>query len=468
MRTKYLSLVCVGMVLFSCSRNASVNQKQSQIVTQDSVKETINQEMPAQEVPMRLLDKLGELYGDNPPGVTGFSVKSKNCPDFIGGVYINDQDTLVIQIRGDSATVRKQLEEALQSKEFIVEPAGAYTQKELNVIQDKLSKRWNTLQGTPVIQNLVSSGVGINDIEIRLKVNTPEKRKEFREKVMDSPAFRFTGPEEPVENAMVGVNDIRGVSIRPEYTVYPTDAETVKFVIYNNSGESISYGAAYTITYEDADGIWRVLPGDEIFILIAYGLEHKEHKTFTARLYPDVHPNRPGKYRFFLGVTIGDDNKGLNVDMMAEFRLSDDKEELARAIKTPIPDEILQGLSEEEYLAQEDQILETKVYTVVEQMPEFPDGGQPGMLEYIQNNISEEVRATNKEGRITLSFVVERDGSISNIEILRSKGDKQLEDEAVRIIKQMPKWIPGKQRGKVVRVKYTLPVSFKKKEENKI
>lgn len=84
-------------------------------------------EMSAQEVPIRLLHKLGELYGDNPPGVVGFSVESKDCPDFIGGVYINDRDTLVIQIRGDSAAVRKQLEEVLDSKEFIVEPAGAYT-----------------------------------------------------------------------------------------------------------------------------------------------------------------------------------------------------------------------------------------------------------------------------------------------------------------------------------------------------
>ena len=54
--------------------------------------------MSAQEVPIRLLHKLGELYGDNPPGVVGFSVESKDCPDFIGGVYINDRDTLVIQI----------------------------------------------------------------------------------------------------------------------------------------------------------------------------------------------------------------------------------------------------------------------------------------------------------------------------------------------------------------------------------
>ena len=84
----------------------------------DSISETpahnmSGREVPAQEVPMRLLEKLGELYGDNPPGVVGFSVESKKCPDLIGGIYIDDRDTLVFQIRGDSATVRKQLEEIL-------------------------------------------------------------------------------------------------------------------------------------------------------------------------------------------------------------------------------------------------------------------------------------------------------------------------------------------------------------------
>ncbi len=90
---------------------------------------TICQEVSAQEVPMRLLDKLSELYGDNPPGVIGFRSRARIAPDFIGGVYINDRDTLVIQIRGDSATGRKQLEEILGSKEFVVEPGLTYTQK---------------------------------------------------------------------------------------------------------------------------------------------------------------------------------------------------------------------------------------------------------------------------------------------------------------------------------------------------
>lgn len=153
---------------------------------------------------------------------------------------------------------------------------------------------------------------------------------------------------------------------------------------------------------------------------------------------------------------------------MTEFTLSDDKQELAYATKTPIPEYILQGMSEQEYLIQKEreleQELETKVFVVVEQMPEFPDGGQPGMLAFLENAVSEEVRATGKEDRITLSFVVERDGSLSNIEILRSKGDKQLEDEAIRIIRKMPKWNPGKQHGKIVRTKYTIPVTFRKKQ----
>ena len=265
----------------------------------------------------------------------------------------------------------------------------------------------------------------------------------------------------------MGVNDTRGISLRPEYTVYPTDAEKASFILYNNSGGTVYYGGDYTITYEDTDGVWREQPMDRIVLSLAYGVENGEHKPITAFLYPQVHANLPGRYRFFLDVTLGDLQAGIDVPLMAEFTLSDDKQELAHATKTPIPEYILQGMSEQEYLIQKEreleQELETKVFVVVEQMPEFPDGGQPGMLAFLENAISEEVRATGKEDRITLSFVVERDGSLSNIEILRSKGDKQLEDEAIRIIRKMPKWNPGKQRGKIVRTKYTMPVTFRKK-----
>lgn len=143
MENYYLSLVCLSCLWLVSSCNLSTSRKPADVVPEDSVNQIVDREKATQEVPTRLLHKLGELYGDNPPGVVGFSVESKDCPDFIGGVYINDRDTLVIQIRGDSAAVRKQLEDVLDSKEFIVEPPGAYTQKELTVIQNKLSERWD-------------------------------------------------------------------------------------------------------------------------------------------------------------------------------------------------------------------------------------------------------------------------------------------------------------------------------------
>lgn len=465
MRNKYLSLVCIGMMLFSCSRNASVNQKQSQIVPQDSVKELTNQEMPAQEVPMRLLDRLGELYGDNSSGVTGFSLESKNCPDYIGGIYINDQDTLVIQIRGDSATVRKQLEEALQSKEFIVEPAGAYTQKELMVIQNQLRERWEALKDVPALRNVTGWGSRINNIEIHLIVNTPEKRKEFREQIMDSPAFLFVGTETPIEDATVGVNDVQGVALRPEYTVYSTDTKQVKFILYNQSGGGVGCGEHYYITYEDEKGVWRRLPINDAAVDILYIVQNGDSKVFTASLYPDVHPNRPGRYRFFYDITVGEVPGGDNLTMMAEFRLSDNKQELSQAAKTPIPQTVLGSLTEEEYRKKEEQLFATHVFNVVEVMPEYPDGGHEGLLKYIEESIPKDI---TKEGRTSISFVVERDGSLSNIEIVRSSSHKELDDEAIRIVEKMPKWIPGRQRGKEVRVKFTIPVDFKRKEESNI
>lgn len=458
MRNNYFPLICIiGMVLFSCSRNASVNQKQSQIVPQDSVKETINQEMPAQEVPMRLLDRLGELYGDNPPGVTGFSVESKNCPDYIGGIYINDQDTLVIQIRGDSATVHKQLEEALQSKEFIVEPAKAYTQKELMVIQNQLRERWEALKDVPALRNVTGWGSRINNIEIYLIVNTPEKRKEFREQVMDSPAFLFVGTETPVEDAAVGVNDVQSVALRPEYTVYSTDTKQVKFILYNQSGGEIGCGAHYHITYEDEKGVWRRLPINDFAIDILYMVRNGDRREFVASLYPDVHPNRPGRYRFFYDVTVGEVPGGEDITMMAEFRLSDNKQELAQATKTPIPQIVLGGLTEEEYLKKEEHFFATHVFDFADVMPEYPEGDYEGLQKFIKENTPKDIA---KEGYVIVSFVVERDGSLTNIEVVRSNEDKQLEDEAIRIVKKMPKWIPGRKRDKVVRVKSLVTIDF--------
>ena len=102
-----------------------------------------------------------------------------------------------------------------------------------------------------------------------------------------------------------------------------------------------------------------------------------------------------------------------------------------------------------------------KVFEVVEQMPSFP-GGDKALLEYLSNNIKYPVVAQENgvQGRVVVSFVVEKDGSITDVNVVRSV-DPSLDKEAARVVKSMPRWIPGKQNGSAVRVKYNVPVSFK-------
>ena len=114
-----------------------------------------------------------------------------------------------------------------------------------------------------------------------------------------------------------------------------------------------------------------------------------------------------------------------------------------------------------------------KTFDVVEQMPEFP-GGQIAMLDFLSKNIRypEEAHKAGIQGRVVATFVVEKDGSISNAKVMRSI-DPLLDAEALRVINSMPNWIPGKQDGKPVAVKYTIPVTFKlnsseKKDESYI
>lgn len=103
----------------------------------------------------------------------------------------------------------------------------------------------------------------------------------------------------------------------------------------------------------------------------------------------------------------------------------------------------------------------TKVFDVVEEMPSFP-GGQGALMSYLASNIKYPVVAQENgvQGRVTVSFVVERDGSISDVRVARSV-DPSLDREAQRVVKSMPRWKPGKQNGSAVRVKYTVPVVFR-------
>ena len=110
-------------------------------------------------------------------------------------------------------------------------------------------------------------------------------------------------------------------------------------------------------------------------------------------------------------------------------------------------------------VAQKDQ----QVFDVVEQMPEYP-GGIQALFEYLQQNVKypEDAEKQKIEGRVIATFVVETDGSINNVEVVKP-AFPSLDAEAVRVLSAMPKWTPGMQSGKVVRVKYTGPINFNMK-----
>ena len=102
-----------------------------------------------------------------------------------------------------------------------------------------------------------------------------------------------------------------------------------------------------------------------------------------------------------------------------------------------------------------------KAYDVVDEMPQFP-GGPSALFEFISKNIQypKEAEDANLQGRVIVTFVVEKDGSVSNAKVVRPI-DPLLDAEALRVVNSMPKWIPGKQNGEAFRVKYTIPVTFR-------
>ena len=118
----------------------------------------------------------------------------------------------------------------------------------------------------------------------------------------------------------------------------------------------------------------------------------------------------------------------------------------------------------EEYVpveVEEEEVSEQEIFQIVEEMPAYP-GGEQKLLEYVAKNTKypQIARESGIQGRVFIGFVVETDGSISNVKVLRGIGGG-CDEEAVRVIKSLPKWKPGKQRGKAVRVSYQIPVNFK-------
>lgn len=213
---------------------------------------------------------------------------------------------------------------------------------------------------------------------------------------------------------------------------------------------------------EDKKSIYMLMGFVAVLSLLYIGLEWTEHEVTiyedtstavieeeeieiitTAEVLPPPPPPEVPEVIEILNV-VEDDIETAEIEIDTE----DDKNKQV-VIQAPVAAAVVK---EEE---------EDVIFVVVESMPSFP-GGDAALFKYLSDNIKYPVIAQESgiQGRVICQFVVNRDGSIVDIEVVRSV-DKSLDAEAVRVIKSMPKWTPGKQRGKTVRVKYTLPVNFR-------
>lgn len=139
------------------------------------------------------------------------------------------------------------------------------------------------------------------------------------------------------------------------------------------------------------------------------------------------------------------------VETSVDINMEDDQ--YTRQVETYVPPPPPRPVEREE--------VTEEIFVVVENQPEFP-GGSTAMMKFLGDNIKYPVIAQENgiQGRVICNFVVERDGSITDVQVVRGV-DPSLDREAVRVIQSMPKWTPGKQRGQPVRVRFTLPVVFR-------
>jgi TonB family protein len=425
-------------------------------------KQPITEEPIDQRAGQQVIDALSKAYGTDST-VIGDFLDSPRCPAFLEGMFF-DGSTLVFQVRGDTTVARRTLEATAQSGAFRLEPATAknFTQKQLKEILNVIDSKREKLTDECLKSNLMSWGMGSHHIHVTFIMNTPEARKAFRKKIIDSPAVLFDGTADNTPNDYIGVSDTLGILLQSDYPVYSTQSKRATFVLVNHSQVTLESGESYYITYEDRQGVWRNLPIHTIFNCVAHIIGPGKNKHLSGSLYPEIHHNKPGRYRFFYPVTFTD--TGRDVTLMAEFRLTDNPQELAEGQKEKRPavpstqdnrpaGTITTSVPE---VPTEDNSL----FKIVECMPEFP-GGMKGCLDFIQTEMCypEEAKKAGIQGRVILQFIIEKDGTPTQPRIVRSV-HPLLDKEALRIIRQMPKWIPGKQDGKPQRVLYTIPVPF--------
>ena len=166
----------------------------------------------------------------------------------------------------------------------------------------------------------------------------------------------------------------------------------------------------------------------------------------------------------------------LNLDDLEEEIIPITKQEIKPPPPPPPPPEVIEIVEDEVEIEEELEIEDTEsdediaieieeesddeFFMVVENMPEFP-GGDLGLMKYIQKNVKYPpiAKEYNITGKVYVSFIVDKSGSVTNVKIVRGV-DKSLDAEALRVVKSLPKYKPGKQRGKAVRVMFTIPINF--------
>ena len=166
----------------------------------------------------------------------------------------------------------------------------------------------------------------------------------------------------------------------------------------------------------------------------------------------------------------------LNLDDIEEEIIPITKQEVKPPPPPPPPPEVIEIVEDEVEIEEELEIEDTEAdedvmieieeeddeefFMVVENMPEFP-GGDLGLMKYIQKNVKYPpiAKEYNITGKVYVSFIVDKKGNVTNVKIVRGV-DKNLDAEALRVVKSLPKYKPGKQRGKPVRVMFTIPINF--------
>ena len=423
----------------------------------------ITEEPVDQRTGQQVIEALSKAYGTDTT-VIGDFLDSPHCPAFLEGMFFAGS-TLVFQVRGDTTVARHTLEAAAKSGAFRLEPATAksFTQKQLKEILNVIDSKREKLTDECLKSNLMSWGMGSHHIHVTFIMNTLEARKAFRKKIIDSPAVLFDGTADNTPNDYIGVSDTLGILLQSDYPVYSTQSKRATFVLVNHSQVTLESGESYYITYEDRQSVWRNLPIHTIFNSVAHIIGPGKNKHLSGSLYPEIHHNKPGRYRFFYPVTFTD--TGREVTLMAEFRLTDNPKELAEGQKDKRPavpsTQDNRPAGSITTSVPEVPTDDNHLFQVVECMPEFP-GGMKRCMDFIQKEMRypEEAKNAGIQGRVILQFIIEKDGTPAQPRIVRSV-HPLLDKEALRIIRQMPKWTPGKQDGKPQRVLYTIPISFR-------